>query len=116
LHWTVEGKVFKPDNDKYLPYKNVVYNALQLLGKPADRGAVGVGDDSRLAAEGPAPHAATSVNRTPPGPRNRRASSTFTEPKVIRRIVDHLRQREKGARPPPGRGPPVAGQAAASPV
>jgi len=32
-----------------------------------------------------------------------------------RRIVDHLRQREKGARPPP-RWEPLAGQAAASPV
>jgi hypothetical protein len=40
----------------------------------------------------------------------------ITEPRVIRRIVDHLRQRKKGSRPPPRRGPPVAGPAAASPV
>ena len=45
-----------------------------------------------------------------------RVVAFITEPRVIRRIVDHLRQRERGARPPPRRGPPVAGQAAASPV
>jgi hypothetical protein len=45
-----------------------------------------------------------------------RVIAFITEPKVIRRIVDHLRQRERSARPPPRRGPPVAGQAVASPV
>ena len=35
---------------------------------------------------------------------------------VIRRILDHLRKRERGARPPPQGGPPLAGQAAASPA
>jgi hypothetical protein len=45
-----------------------------------------------------------------------RVIAFITEPKVIKRIVDHLRQRERPARPPPRRGPPVAGQATASPV
>jgi hypothetical protein len=40
----------------------------------------------------------------------------ITEPKVIRRIVDHLRERERGPRPPPWRGPPAAGLAAARPM
>ena len=45
-----------------------------------------------------------------------RVIAFITEPKVIKRIVDHLRQRERSARPPPRRGPPAVGQAAASPV
>ena len=45
-----------------------------------------------------------------------RVVSFIAEPGVIRRIVDHLRKRQRGSRPPPWRGPPVAGQAAASPV
>jgi hypothetical protein len=45
-----------------------------------------------------------------------RVIAFITEPKVIKRIVDHLRQRERPARPPPRRGPPVVGQAVASPV
>jgi len=40
----------------------------------------------------------------------------ITEPGVIRRIVDHLRKRQRGPRPPPRMGPPVAVPAAASPV
>ena len=45
-----------------------------------------------------------------------RVIAFITEPKVIKRIVDYLRQRERPARPPPRRGPPVVGQAVASPV
>jgi hypothetical protein len=45
-----------------------------------------------------------------------RAIAFITEPKVIKRIVGHLRRRERPARPPPRRGPPVVGQAVASPV
>ena len=45
-----------------------------------------------------------------------RVIAFITEPGVIRRIADHLRKRERGSRPPPRRGPPVAGQAPASPL
>ena len=45
-----------------------------------------------------------------------RVVSFITEPAVIRRIVDHLRKRERGSRSPPWRGPPAARQPAASPM
>ncbi len=45
-----------------------------------------------------------------------RVVSFITEPGVIKRIVDHLRECERGPRPPPRRGPPAVGKAAASPV
>ena len=38
-----------------------------------------------------------------------RVIAFITEPRVIRRIVDHLRQRERGPRPPPRRGVPDRG-------
>ena len=45
-----------------------------------------------------------------------RVIAFITEPRVIRRILDHLRQRERGPRPPPRRAVSVAGQAPASPA
>ena len=45
-----------------------------------------------------------------------RVIAFITEPRVIRRILDHLRQRERGPRPPSRRAVSVAGQAPASPA
>jgi hypothetical protein len=40
----------------------------------------------------------------------------ITQPAVIKRILDHLRKREKAARPPPHAPQPHAPQPVASPV
>ena len=40
----------------------------------------------------------------------------ITEPKVITRILDHIRKRERAARPPPRIGSPLVRQPAASPA
>jgi hypothetical protein len=44
-----------------------------------------------------------------------RVTAFITERRMIKRIVDHLRKRERGSRPSLWRGPTAAGQAAASP-
>ena len=40
----------------------------------------------------------------------------ITEPSLIRRILDHIRKRDRVSRPPPRIGPPLASQPAASPA
>ena len=43
-------------------------------------------------------------------------SGFITEPSVIKRILDHIRNRNRASRAPPRIRPPVLGQPAASPA
>jgi len=45
-----------------------------------------------------------------------RVIAFITQPSLIKRILDHIRKRERAARPPPRIGSPLVRQPAASPA